>query len=233
MATVQLLRSGERSAELLTDADVMCAPPAAVRVVAFATGIWLLATGIALCVNSGLGLGPWQVLETGIARRTGLTLGTVVVIESVVALVMSRLVFDVRPGPGTLVAALIGGPTVDLMVALLPVPSSTATVWGSFIAGVGVFSVGLASYLAADLGPTAQDSLFVGVIARFGLSFRRGRFVVDATLTSAGLVLGGQFGVGTALILTLVPLLSAALVEPLRTLTASGTWPVSSDATGG
>ena len=50
---------------------------AAPRLPALFVGVVLFGLGIALMVQADLGLGPWEALNQGIARQTGLQIGTV------------------------------------------------------------------------------------------------------------------------------------------------------------
>jgi len=177
----------------------------AVRWTAFVVGAASLGLGVALSVASGRGLGPWQALETGLVARTGLSFGTVVLLESVLAVAIAWAFLRTRPGPATLVIAVTLGPAIDRVLPLLPTPQDLLLANLQLLVGTLLFGAGIAVYLAADLGPSAQDALFVGVTRRFGWSVGRARLAVDAALAVTGALLGGQVGLGTVLVVLLVP----------------------------
>jgi uncharacterized membrane protein YczE len=54
-------------------------------------------------------------------------------------------------------------------------------------------------YIGAGLGPGPRDGLMTGLVARTGLSVRLIRTLIEATVLTAGWLLGGTVGVGTVI----------------------------------
>ena len=79
-------------------------------------------------------------------------------------------------------------------------------------------------YIGAGLGPGPRDGLMTGLVARTGLSVRLVRTTIEATVLTAGWLLGGTVGVGTLLYaLGIGPLVQLVLrLVPRRWLAASG-----------
>ena len=100
-------------------------------------GLAFLVAGIGLSVTSGLGVGSWQVLETGLMATTGLSFGAVVLAESLVAILLAWLWLGQRPWIATLVLAF-AGLGVNEVLAALTQPSSTAG-QVAFLVGAGRF----------------------------------------------------------------------------------------------
>lgn len=193
----------------MTTSPIMATPAPTHRLVrrwaTFLAGATLLLSGVAATIVSGIGAGSWQAFETGLVAATGAPLGTVLVVESLVALALAWLLFRQPPGPATLILALAGGPVIDLLVDVLPNPASfgAGVVWS--LVGSVLIGLGVGMYVPADLGPTAQDALFVGLYRR--LRWRPGvaKFALDLLLVLAGWLLGGQVGLGTVLVTIVVP----------------------------
>src|SRR5688572_23467849 len=82
-------------------------------------GLVLFGVSMALLVEARLGVMPWDVLHQGLARRTGLSLGTMTVIVGVVVL-LCWIPLRERPGLGTVSNVLVIGVSVDAALALLP-----------------------------------------------------------------------------------------------------------------
>lgn len=175
------------------------------RWLVFAVGITLLGSGVATSVVAGLGVGSWQVFETGLVAATGAPLGTIIVIESLVAVVLARLWLGQPPGIGTVIVALGVGPIVGWLVGVLPEPSGLTSAMGQFAVGTLAIGVGVGFYVAAELGPSAQDSLFVGLYRKYPIRVGAARFLLDGTLVAAGWFLGGQVGVGTVIVTLAMP----------------------------
>src|SRR5215468_7553502 len=84
-------------------------------------GILVLGVGIALTLEAGLGVSPYDVLHQGIARRTGLSVGTVVILVGLVILLF-WIPLRQRPGIGTVLNTLTVGLVIDLVLRIVPEP---------------------------------------------------------------------------------------------------------------
>ncbi len=186
---------------------------AAPRIPALVVGLLLFGAGIAFMVEAGLGLGPWEALHQGIARHTGLEIGTVSVLLGIPILALWWPLGE-RPGIGTLLNVALIGASTNLVIALLPTPADDASAvrLALMLAGVVVIALGSGIYLSTDLGPGPRDGLMTGVHHRFGWSIRRARTVVELSVLGIGWILGGTVGIGTVVFaLGIGPLVQVAL----------------------
>lgn len=158
-------------------------------------GLIAFGFGIALMLQSGLGVPPWDVLHQGLAARFGLTVGVWSIIVSVFVLVLWIPIREPY-GIGTLLNALIIGLAIDGFALILPIPEPM--IWRVILLVVGIIVIGLASgmYIGARLGPGPRDGLMTG-IAKYGPSVRLTRTVLEVVVLAIGWALGGTFGVGT------------------------------------
>ena len=175
----------------------------------FAAGVTCLITGIALSVTADLGVGSWQVLETGLVETTGASYGVVVLAESAVALTLAWLWLRQRPWIATVVLAF-GGVGIGALLSVLDTPDALAWRTALLCLGMTLIAVGVAFYLASDLGASAQDSLFVGFYKTYEVRPGVVRFGLDGSLVVTGALLGGQLGLGTIAVTFVVPI----LIEP-------------------
>ena len=132
-------------------------------------GIPVLGVGIALTLQARLGVSPYDVLHQGIAAKTGLSVGTVVILVGLVI----DLVLHVVPEP-------------DLLAARIPL----------LVVGILVTGLGMGLYIGAGLGPGPRDGLMTGLAAK-GFPLWAVRTVLELTALAAGWVLGGNVGIGT------------------------------------
>jgi uncharacterized membrane protein YczE len=158
-------------------------------------GLLLYGFSLALVVEAGLGLAPWDVLHQGLARVTGLSIGTWVVLISVVVLLL-WIPLRQRPGLGTLSNAVLVGVSLDASLAVLPALDGLGVRGAALLAGVGLNAVATAAYIGARLGPGPRDGLMTGIAAR-GHSVRVVRTGIEVTVLVVGVLLGGTVGVGT------------------------------------
>ncbi len=183
------------------------------RWLVFCLGLSCLISGIAITITAGLGVGSWQVLETGLVAATGASFGVVALVESIVALTLAWVWLRQPPWIATGVLAF-AGVGIGALLEVLSTPDSLVGRLVLLAVGTVVLSIGLAFYLASDLGASAQDSIFVGIYQRYDVRPGVVRFVMDAGLVLAGLLLGGQFGLGTLALTIAVPL----AIEPAMRL---------------
>jgi uncharacterized membrane protein YczE len=167
------------------------------RLLLLVVGLALYGASIQLMIAARLGNQPWSVLDQGISERTGLSIGTVVVIVAAVVL-LCWIPLRQRPGLGTIANMLLIGPFVDLTAAVLPVPEPLWLRIAYLVGGVVLCAAATGLYIGAHFGPGPRDGLMTG-LARRGMSIRLGRTLIEITVVLAGILLGGTFGVGTVL----------------------------------
>ncbi|HUG09210.1 MAG TPA: hypothetical protein VMP13_10015 [Acidimicrobiia bacterium] len=165
------------------------------RMIQLNVGLVLFGLGIALVLQSGLGLPPWDVLHQGLTEQFGLTVGIWSIIISFVVLLL-WLPLRERYGIGTILNAVIIGVVIDLGVLVIPRPPNT---WlASVMLTAGIILIGLASgmYIGANLGPGPRDGLMTAIAGR-GPSIRVTRWGLEIVVLITGFLMGGTFGVGT------------------------------------
>jgi len=159
-------------------------------------GLVAYGLSLALMIEAGLGLSPWDVLHQGLALRSGLSIGTVLIVVGVFVLLLWIPLRQV-PGIGTVSNALVVGLAVDAGLFLLPTPEPLLARIAFLLAGVLGNGVATGLYIGARLGPGPRDGLMTGYVARFGRSIRLVRTVIEVSVLVIGFLLGGTAGVGT------------------------------------
>jgi uncharacterized membrane protein YczE len=191
-------------------------------------GLVLYGVSDAMLVLGGLGLDPWDVLHQGLARRTGIPIGTWTIIAGAAVLLM-WIPLRQRPGVGTACNVVVIGAVVDIVLATVPAPHAWPLRWASMVAGVALNGVATACYIGAGLGPGPRDGLMTG-IARRGHSLRLVRTGIEAGVLAAGWLLGGTVGIGTVLYAAGIGPLVHLLLPRLTIRPAPGQGPRSSAA---
>jgi uncharacterized membrane protein YczE len=172
---------------------------------------------MALMVEARLGNQPWDVFHQGLARRTGLSIGTITVVVGVVVLLL-WIPLRQRPGFGTLSNVVVIGVGVDVALAVLPTPSLLWVRILFLVSGVLLCAVASGLYVGARLGPGPRDGLMTGLAAR-GHSIRLVRTAIEVSVVAIGFLLGGRLGIGTVVYaLAIGPLVH--LMLPLFTIHA-------------
>jgi uncharacterized membrane protein YczE len=171
---------------------------APLRVLILAASLFLFGIGESLLVQSRLGNSPWIVLSEGISRRTGINLGwSTWVISCVVLLLWIPL--REKPGFGTFLNFLIIPAALQIGVDSLP--KQDRFLPGLAFAVAGILAIGIASalYISTGLGPGPRDGWMMGIHRRSGVRVGRVRLAIETVVLTAGFLLGGRVGLGTAL----------------------------------
>jgi len=184
------------------------------RTTRLAVGLVLFGLSLALLVRAGLGLDPWDVFNQGVAKRTGLSLGQVTILSSVLVLACWAPLRQ-RPGVGTVGNAMVVGPVLDLGLRLVPSPQPLAVRVAFLIVAIVGVAVATGLYVGAGWGPGPRDGLMTGLAAR-GLPIFAARAAIEVSVLLAGWGLGGQVGVGTVLFALVIGPLVTRCLPPLR-----------------
>ncbi|HKY24531.1 MAG TPA: hypothetical protein VJM07_05210 [Gaiella sp.] len=172
----------------------------AVRAGSLVVGLALFALGIVLQLQSGLGLGPWDVLNQGLSEKTPLSFGGANIAVAVVVLLLAWS-FGAQIGVGTVANAVLIGVFVDLFLALEPVEdlagAGLAVRIVLLVAGIGIVALGSGLYIGAAFGAGPRDSLMLVGARRTGVRIGVVRAALEVSVAALGLALGGTVGIGT------------------------------------
>ncbi|TFC75920.1 hypothetical protein E3O45_08720 [Cryobacterium sp. TMS1-20-1] len=173
------------------------------RVIQLLIGLFLYGIGIALIVRAAIGVAPWDVLAQGIDNHTHLGFGLITILLSGVVLLL-WIPIRQKPGAGTLLNALLVGPSADVGLWLIP---ADLDLWARillFAAGLLLIAVATGLYIGAHFGPGPRDGLMTGLHQRTGWKIWIVRTGIEVMVLGIGWVLGGNVGIGTVLFAVLI-----------------------------
>ena len=101
------------------------------------------------------------------------------------------------PGFGTLLNIVLIAIAIDIMIPLLPEPSSWIVAVAQAAFGVLVVGIGSCFYLTANLGPGPRDGWMTGIQRRTGWPIGRVRTGIELGVLFSGWTIGGSVGLGT------------------------------------
>lgn len=188
--------------------------PIRVRVALFVVGTLLVGVGVGMMVRADLGVTPNDVLTTGFGDVFGIDLG---IASAMVAAILAGLawVLGRPPSIGTVAGAGLVGGSVSLSLAL----SDDASGWlRPVLLGLGlmVLWIGIIAIVTSNAGTGPLELLMLALGDR-GMRLDVARWVIEVTIFAAGLLLGGDVGIGTALFaLCTGPVLARALPRTMR-----------------
>lgn len=130
-------------------------------------GTITMGIGIAMVLTAAVGLLPLDILHSAVARLGGWSIGgAIIVVQSVLLALYVPL--RLRPGPGTVAAAVVPAVACDVATGILPAAESLPTRLGMLLLGGVQFALGTAAYLSAGLGSLPRDGLMLALHQRRG-----------------------------------------------------------------
>ena len=172
-------------------------------------GVALVGVGLAMMIDGGFGVAPPDAMFTGLSRASGLTVGTILFLASILMVLMAWAL-GIKPAIGTLISFVGIAVVVDLTRLVLD--AADAPDWGLaarlalWVVGLLLFCAGIMGIFASDLGTSPYDQVVRAIALRTGRSLGFGRLTVDAIALLSAIVLGGSWGIGTIIILIAVPI---------------------------
>lgn len=168
------------------------------RLIQLFLGLALYGMSVGLMVRSNLGVNPWDVFHQGLSARSGLGLGTIIIIIGAAVLLL-WIPLRQRPGIGTICNVFLIGIWTDVSLWLIPPVESVPLAWAMLIGGIILNGMAGGAYIGAGLGPGPRDGLMTGIVNRTGRSVRLVRTGIELIVVATGWALGGTLGLGTAL----------------------------------
>jgi uncharacterized membrane protein YczE len=120
------------------------------------------------------------------------------------------------PTWGTLIGTVLVGQVVNIVLPLMPEPEAMAWRVVMMITGMALLYFAISIGVATTLGTGPMELLMLGLNDK-GLSMQVGRWGIEAVVVTAGILLGGQIGIGTILfVLFTGPVLARTLPPMVR-----------------
>ena len=119
-------------------------------------GLALYGFTLALMVRAGLGLAPWDVLAQGVANRTGIEIGWIVILIGALVL-LAWIPLRQAPDFGTVANVIMIGLVANGALAVVPAPHGLLLEIVYMLAGVLLNGIATGLYIGAGLGPGPRD----------------------------------------------------------------------------
>lgn len=171
-----------------------------IRLVRMAAGLFFFAVGIVMTINANIGLAPWDVFHQGLSHVMGITMGQASIVVGAVVVVVDYFMGE-KIGWGTLGNMVLIGLFIDLLMLNNLIPHMQFFWAGVLQMVVGLFVIGVASflYIGAGIGCGPRDGLMVALLKKTGRSVSLIRGMLEGGALVLGWLLGGTAGVGTVI----------------------------------
>jgi len=163
-------------------------------------GLALYALGIVVTMNANIGYDPWEVLHVGIAKTTGISVGTALIITGVIIGIIAVLLGE-ELGLGTILDIVLIGVFLDIILNFHVIPLANNLVIGIIMLIIGLFIIALGSYfyIKSGFGAGPRDSLMVALTRKTILPIGICRGIIELLAVIVGWRLGGKVGIGTVI----------------------------------
>lgn len=166
------------------------------RIAQLLVGLFIYGIAIAMMVQAGIGVSPWDVLAQGVSKQSGIPFGLVTNIIGLLVLVL-WIPIRQKPGLGTILNVALIGPSAQLGLFLIPVQHELWAQVLLFAGGLALLAVATGLYIGARFGPGPRDGLMTGIHRRWGWRLWVVRTSIEVVVLGIGWLLGGNVGVGT------------------------------------
>lgn len=171
------------------------------RLVKLNIGLFLYAVGVYMCVQGNIGLAPWDAFHMGFALLSGISMGKICMIFSVLIVILDLFLKE-KVGIGSILNALCIGPCLDVFIANEVLPKMSGILSGSLMVLAGVFVIAIASYLyiGSAMGCGPRDTLMVVFgkrLPKTPVGLIRG--TIEGSVLFVGWLCGAPIGLGTVL----------------------------------
>jgi uncharacterized membrane protein YczE len=166
------------------------------RVAMFLAGAVLSTYCYAVTIRANLGLGPLFAFQDGVARTTGIALGTSVTLVGVGMIVLAAL-FRSWPSPGTIVLPFFTGAILAPLLRISPSLHGYLPRLILVIVATWFMALGGAFSIRCVFGASAYSQLMLCLqrLTRWRIVFAQ--LAMEFSMLTLGWVLGGSIGIGT------------------------------------
>jgi uncharacterized membrane protein YczE len=161
-------------------------------------GLFLYSFGTVITLNADIGYAPWEVFHVGLAKTTGISIGTASIITGFFIIIINILLKE-KLGIGTILNMILIGSFLDLIIGFHIIPHAVNLLSGIIMLITGLFVIAIASYfyIGSAFGAGPRDSLMVALARITGFPVGLCRGIIESIVVLAGWKLSGTVGIGT------------------------------------
>lgn len=173
----------------------------------YLAGLVVSSLGLALIIQSGLGVGPGDSIAVGLSMHFPVTVGSVMIGAFVILLLVNAKLEHKRPKFESLIPIIIRGRTLDIFLYGWLDEMSYETWWaqcGVFSLGLLATAVGISIYLRTPFPRIPLDHFMMIMNEKTKQSKSRVRILAESIMALIGFLLGAPVGFGTLIVALLL-----------------------------
>jgi uncharacterized protein len=173
------------------------------RFLFFIVGLSIMTFGVCLTIKAELGAGAWDALNVALTELLGLTIGTWIIIDGAVLVVVNSILVKRRPEILSILTIILIGSLVDLWMFFVFQPlevNGLVIKVVTLVLGIFIIGLGAAIYLQAKFPSSPIDSFMMAIRERFGVNLMMAKTIGEIIAFIPALFLHGPIGIGTIII---------------------------------
>ena len=190
------------------------------RIIFFLVGLLIMGLGISIVAISNFGNGPWDAVNLGLNKKTGLSIGICMNIVAIAQIIIAGIINKEFPNFKTLITSISLGVFIDFWMSFLGNITITNTLmkFTVFVLALPIISLGISIYLTSKLPNTPLDYFMLSIKSKFNLSLMKSKIISESIGLILGFILGGTIGLGTIIILLGIAPIMEYLEKPCDNL---------------
>lgn len=171
------------------------------KILVSCVGLIFCGIGVSFFLYAGLGVDPASVFQLGISNTLHISYGSASALMNIVIIFLLLLIKRDFINISSIIAIFGIGYTADIFnLILTKIISPDINIVIKMIlifVGLVIMGIGVATYIRANLGVGAVDSVSEYISYKSKLPYKYVRIVVDLVFVIVGYMMGGVFGIGT------------------------------------
>ena len=186
------------------------------RIGFFLVGLLIMGLGISLIAISNFGNGPWDAVNIGLSKKTGLSIGLCMNIVAIIQIIIGGIINKEFPNLATMITSICLGAFIDLGMLFIGSIEMTSKLmeFGVFMLALPVISIGISIYLVSKLPNTPLDYFMLAIKSKLNLSLMTSKITSESIGLVIGFILGGTIGIGTIIIIVAIGPMIQLLQKP-------------------
>lgn len=162
-------------------------------------GIMIMGFGCGMLVKVGYGADTSNSFFTGLSKISGINIGNMNALMSLIMLILVYLLNKKRIGIGTILVPFIISFPVNFANDICIEANNYLSAFLLDIIALFIVGFGAAITIETDLGASPYDALTLAISDFFKIKFIYAKYLIDGFCIFMGFLLGGEIGLGTIL----------------------------------
>lgn len=175
------------------------------KFISFIVGIIVLTLGVRIMYITGLGVGPWDSINIGLANMFNTEISKVLLVTSAIVIVISYFLSKTIPSIFTLATVLLIGYSLDIWTYVIGSDLVLfSNIYLVFIIGMLISSFGIALYLSSSFPQNPIDFFAISIKGALGVKIGTAKLITDFLCIIVAVLIKGPIGIGTVMACILI-----------------------------